>query len=557
MTPNQSSQDSHNNHPQHHQHLHIPPTLESAFQRLQPSHIQYQIPHQPLRSPSYPLVYSPASMAQQQQQQPPFGASSGYFRTFSQHSGSATPQVPTPTAPGSYREPPAIDSPSMASRTTPEPSSSASHTAGPSPQGAPSPPSMGTMPAPSALSMSAPSHVKRKRKDGKAKASTVDQSEEDEAEKAKRTKTQRACDPCRRKKIRCDVIADSDPPLCQHCQQYRYDCTFYLPITETRFKKKRLEEAAAASATEGSSGDVKPVISRGPSGDDATMVSVGRGTGDTVMSNKGESSKEVKIYGEFFIYTSYAYVQGWSMPAAFGCGGEWMYPPGEAGMARLTTPAGLSRPPRQAMLIAFAVSLSRPSLLPSAPFWNVGLGPTSLSFIMHSTPSIPVKAFENYDARYQETWEVSKTGDGFIQVTDHSPPQHPATLGKALDPNRLGRDVLTSMINAYFHEVAPQFPILSGTEFIANSSLPPVLLYSVCSVAAARRGVNRETFEELRAAVNQVIKTDDVLSTASVVNVQALLILGMSGDVHSTSIQSAMTAAWLRLGAAIRMAQDL
>lgn len=33
-----------------------------------------------------------------------------------------------------------------------------------------------------------------------------------------------------------------DPPVCQHCKQYGFECTFFLPITETRFKKKKLEE---------------------------------------------------------------------------------------------------------------------------------------------------------------------------------------------------------------------------------------------------------------------------------------------------------------------------
>lgn len=94
----------------------------------------------------------------------------------------------------------------------------------------------------------------------------------------KRTKTQRACDSCRARKIRsvpahqapapnanllppcpcalapidtfsrCDVLSDTEPPLCQHCKQYGFECTFFLPITETRFKKKRLEEEAAAAA---------------------------------------------------------------------------------------------------------------------------------------------------------------------------------------------------------------------------------------------------------------------------------------------------------------------
>src|SRR6266702_4606449 len=41
---------------------------------------------------------------------------------------------------------------------------------------------------------------------------------------------------------RCDILPDSEPPLCQHCKQYGFECTFFLPITETRFKKKKLEE---------------------------------------------------------------------------------------------------------------------------------------------------------------------------------------------------------------------------------------------------------------------------------------------------------------------------
>ena len=49
---------------------------------------------------------------------------------------------------------------------------------------------------------------------------------------------------------RCDGLTDAEPPICQHCKQYGFECTFFLPITETRFKKKRLEEEAAAQAAQ-------------------------------------------------------------------------------------------------------------------------------------------------------------------------------------------------------------------------------------------------------------------------------------------------------------------
>lgn len=41
------------------------------------------------------------------------------------------------------------------------------------------------------------------------------------------------------------LIPLQEPPVCQHCKQYGFECTFFLPITETRFKKKKMEEEAA------------------------------------------------------------------------------------------------------------------------------------------------------------------------------------------------------------------------------------------------------------------------------------------------------------------------
>ena len=49
--------------------------------------------------------------------------------------------------------------------------------------------------------------------------------------------------------------------MCQHCKQYGFECTFFLPITETRFKKKRLEEEAQAQAAQVAQQQQQPQLS--------------------------------------------------------------------------------------------------------------------------------------------------------------------------------------------------------------------------------------------------------------------------------------------------------
>jgi hypothetical protein len=266
------------------------------------------------------------------------------------------------------------------------------------------------------------------------------------AELKKRTKTQRACDSCRSRKIRCDIVPDSEPPLCQHCKQYAFECTFFLPITETRFKKKKPENGLEEQANSGS---------HLPG-----------------MSNTSEVARDVGILA-----------------------------------------------------------------------------------------TISSRMYESYDMRYQHTWDVSKTGDGLITVEKPSVEDTHASSIKLPKPAevRLERDAVESLLNAYFHHVALLLPVITQNEFVALSGKPPpaILLYSMCLVAAARREVPQNIFDSIRHAVNNVIKVEDVLSTASIVNVQSLLILSMTGDSHSQFVPTALSALWIRLGTAIRMAQDL
>ncbi|KDR73617.1 hypothetical protein GALMADRAFT_269832 [Galerina marginata CBS 339.88] len=276
----------------------------------------------------------------------------------------------------------------------------------------------------------------------------------------KRTKTQRACDSCRSRKIRCDVITDSEPPICQHCKQYGFECTFFLPITETRFKKKKLEEEAAAEKEKA-----------------ATVVDPSKV--GTAAQQDGHAKRDIGVFG-----------------------------------------------------------------------------PTSPAHLLHSQATINSRIYENYDLRYHHTFEVSKSGDGLIQVQKPANDDQHLVHPKQLDLH-IERDVIENLLNAYFADVAPILPVVTEAEFLAMQNPPPVLVYSMCLVAAARREVPQKVFDSIRYAVNSIIKGEDVLSTPSIANVQALLILCMTGDCHSQFVPNALSALWIRLGSAIRMAQDL
>ena len=171
---------------------------------------------------------------------------------------------------------------------------------------------------------------------------------------------------------------------------------------------------------------------------------------------------------------------------------------------------------------------------------------------MHSQATVNSRIYENYDIRYHHRFEISRNGNGLITVQKPGADEQKLVHPKQIDPH-IEKDVLEKLVNSYFTDVAPILPVVTQAEFLSTPSPPPVLLYSMCLVAATRREVPSKIFDSIRFALNNVIKADDVLSTATIPNVQALLILSMSDDCHSQFVPNALSALWLRLGTAIRM----
>ena len=231
----------------------------------------------------------------------------------------------------------------------------------------------------------------------------------------------------------------------------------------------------------------------------------------------------------------------------------------------MTPGAGSSRPEDtnggggSGALVVHRGGTPRPEHHASTPIEAKVYGPTSVPFIMHSTATMPKGALNTYDLRNNHRWEVSHSGDGFIHVG------HPlgadagiARPTPALVHQQVREDVLGKLVTSYFANIAPLFPVISRYDFLnLKPNPPPLLLYSICVVAAAQRDTPREIFDALRAAVKRCICEDDVLSTSSTASVQALLVLGMCGDAHGSYAPLAVTALWQRVGAAVRQAQDL
>lgn len=389
----------------------------------------------------------------------------------------------------------------------------------------------------------------------------------------KRIKTVRACDSCRRKKIRCDVIDDGGPILgdpnngnggltCAHCRQYGFECTFFLPIAETRFKKKRdreAEELAAAAANQLQGFPASQTQTQ------ATMhpFQVSNFPQTPIAFHGHHLPPHAKIIG----INTRANLN--SAPVRISSTQEWPRP-------KQRSPSPLSRAntsSRTDIGSSSDSSLSRSGRAnlpaydqPPPPGDTRVLGPTSIAYIIHSTAFVPGAAIEEHDLKYNQTFEVGASGNGIIKF--HKPPKGAVANAEDADDTevlftpevirgRLAGDVAEKLVNSYFEKIGYLFPVVTKSEFLHMSSPPPLMLYAICGIAALSREVPKEVLSSIKITLNGLFRDMDLLSNSNNETVKSLLIMSLHSDVHgSTAVQSG-TRCWNRVGAAIRMSQDL
>ncbi|WVQ84270.1 hypothetical protein IAT38_006422 [Cryptococcus sp. DSM 104549] len=320
-------------------------------------------------------------------------------------------------------------------------------------------------------------------------------------------KNLQACDRCRVKKIKCQP-SDNHRDVCRACSSVPLTCTFDMPLTASRTKRIRRGMSQAANV--------------GPGG-----AEEGGGTRMTRSESRDDEEEERNERHRSGEIRRRSFSRIGATPSAVEIFRE-------ARSMRLTTPARTTSVRRE--------------------------GPTAMSYILHSTPTLPISYLSDYDTHHCLSMYSTPpdSGDGFILVATEplAPPSSdpPPHVVEALH-SPSWNEVVNRLVETYLVHVSPLIPIVLREEMSEASLL---MTHAMAAVAAARKNCPKEIFDCLQYILKQEMYEQDTLSDPTRQNVQILLISCLidnlaleSGAAAPASVQRA------RLSAAIRMAQDL
>ncbi|KAL7423626.1 hypothetical protein Q5752_001207 [Cryptotrichosporon argae] len=184
-------------------------------------------------------------------------------------------------------------------------------------------------------------------------------------------------------------------------------------------------------------------------------------------------------------------------------------------------------------------------------------GPTSLSYILHSTPTLPLPFVADWAAATGKTVHVTpaESGDGYVLCAgDGAPPAPRPPFLDVVQSDSWG-EVVSRLAETFLVHVGPLVPVVARDDMAAAT---PGLLHTMAAVAAARTNCPQQIFETLQHLLRKEILDHDTLSDPTRHNIQILLV---SCLVDELAIQPGVAqpahVARTRLSAAIRMAQDL
>ncbi|WRT63193.1 uncharacterized protein IL334_000096 [Kwoniella shivajii] len=187
-------------------------------------------------------------------------------------------------------------------------------------------------------------------------------------------------------------------------------------------------------------------------------------------------------------------------------------------------------------------------------------GCTSLSYILHSTPTLPISYLSEYDDLHHLSMQVTPadSGNGYILVTAPSrpmlPSEPPAHVIEALNTPSW-TEVVNRLVETYLVHISPLIPVVTRQDM---PEVTQTLCHAMAAVAAARRNCPKEIFDCLNYIVTQEMYEQDTMSDPTRQNVQTLLVTCLVDELALQSSSATPTSvSRARLTAAIRLAQDL
>lgn len=182
------------------------------------------------------------------------------------------------------------------------------------------------------------------------------------------------------------------------------------------------------------------------------------------------------------------------------------------------------------------------------------VGSTSLSHLLHSTSTLPIEHLQGYDSKHAQTFEVKSTGDGFIKVQAAQDEQAAGHNETGIPPVGLPSDLVEQLVNRFFEGPASRFPIISRTDFLHASYLNPLLLYTICGVAALAHEVPAHVLRSVKQLIAHSLKDEETMNRSSLQTIQGLLLYSYAFELERGAAGS---RTWFCLGHAVRMAQDI
>ncbi|CEP08325.1 hypothetical protein [Parasitella parasitica] len=377
---------------------------------------------------------------------------------------------------------------------------------------------------------------------------------------SKRTRITRACDTCRRKKIKCDV--DSRHP-CTTCSQYDWECTFhdtakkrgppkgYIESLETRLEKmeKLLQQI-------GNNNDGDEVVRDLP---------LSLSTSSNRQRKKRQASDSLS-HAENTTTTMIASSSpSLSEPAA--------------STPTSSSSSSKARDPKRGKVVRYHGS--------SSGYYLVG------NILDNSNSSSTSDSNQHETSTAQDTIEsdrlrkvyvvpsfnggqdirlrrVNADDDDLMVVRDTTADEEAFQLaddGQEAIDDLIPRSVLTRLVHTYFRDAHTTLPVLEKDEYMdafeGRTTPPPapLLTYAICTYSCFLLKANDSIFKEAGVERDHVFQT--LLDRATflvrkeylkprIVTIQALVLLCAHPTYSTSSYRN-----WILAGMAVRMAQDL